>query len=84
MNKQIVSIEAVVEMVMELKSGEYTLQIQENGGMEGAVTGREILKYLKSTKSNEDYDNFMCSVVGTNEVRRMKEFYKKEPRKGEV
>ena len=41
--------------------------------MEGAVTGREILKYLKSTKSNEDYDNFMCSVVGTNEVRRMKE-----------
>lgn len=52
MNKQIVSIEAVVEMVMELKSGEYTLQIQENGGMEGAVTGREILKYLKGTKSN--------------------------------
>lgn len=82
MNKQIVSIEAVGEMAMDLKSGEYTLQIQENGVMEGAVTGREILKYLKSTKSNEDYDNFMCSVVGTNEVRRMKELYKKEPRKG--
>lgn len=82
MNKQIVSIEAVVEMVMELKSGEYTLQIQENGGMEGAVTGREILKYLKSTKSNEDYDNLICSVVGTNEVRRLKDLYKKEPRKG--
>ena len=73
MNKQIVSIEAVVEMVMELKSGEFTLQIQENGGMEGAVTEREILKYLKSTKSNEDYDNLICSVVGTNEVRRLKE-----------
>ncbi|MBO5691530.1 MAG: leucine-rich repeat domain-containing protein [Spirochaetaceae bacterium] len=82
MNKQIVSIEAVVEMVMELKSGEYTLQIQENGGMEGAVTGREILKYLKGTKSNVDYDNLICSVVGTNEVRRLKDLYKKEPRKG--
>lgn len=82
MNKQIVSIETVGEMAMDLKSGEYTLQIQENGVVDGAVTGREILKYLKSTKSNEDYDNLICSVLGTNEVRRMKELYKKEPRKG--
>lgn len=54
MNKQIVSIGTVVKMAMDLTSGEYTLQIQENGIMEGAITGREILKYLKSTTSNED------------------------------
>ena len=82
MNKQVVSIETVGEMAMDLKSGEYILQVQEDGVVEGAVTGREILKYLKSTKSNEDYENFLCTVVGTADVRRMKELYKKEPRQG--
>ena len=84
MNKQVVSIETVGEMAMDLKSGEYILQVQEDGVVEGAVTGREILKYLKSTKSNEDYENFLCTVVGTADVRRMKELYKKEPRQGKL
>ena len=38
MNKQVVSIETVGEMAMDLKSGEYILQVQEDGVVEGACS----------------------------------------------